>query len=173
MQLLYAAGFVLCGVATVCDTVVPFKMANTGLRACLQASISSAYVFGAELLPTTHRVLGLAVGNSAGRLAAMASPMVTTAALHASMGYVYASFMVATGLGLLSTLAFQRETLGEYLAGFTHEACDIGNQNGPPSTRRNIDSSPFHDQFEGLCVCAPVPFPSSTPPPFPSAHRSP
>jgi hypothetical protein len=63
-----------------------------------------------------------------------------------SISALFATYMMATFIGALSCSVFQRETCGEYLAGYSHEATEVGVTLDTP--RRNATTSPFHDQFK-------------------------
>jgi hypothetical protein len=63
-----------------------------------------------------------------------------------SISALFATYMIATFIGALSCSVFQRETCGEYLAGYSHEATEVGVTLDTP--RRNATTSPFHDQFK-------------------------
>lgn len=201
LQLVFWTSFVLAGSVPYYTEVWNFKAVNVLLRSTLQVPQSLIWVYGGELLPTTHRAIGLAVCNSIGRIAAMGAPVISTAclavrplvplpstphsptessasrrflappagpafyhtklpriaiasclnaaplsALQVSMTALFSSFMIATFIGALACSIFDRETFGEYLAGYAHEASEVGDAN-LATPRRNVGTSPFHDQF--------------------------
>ena len=200
--MVFWVSFVLAGSIPYCIEVGTFKAVNVLLRSMLQVPQSLIWVYGGELLPTTHRwerreiecaagqcvcvcvcvpvyvwegacdcilsrtlstplpcafspsdaaarrAAGLAVCNSIGRIAAMSAPLITTACLMLSMSALFVTFMVSTLLGAFACSIYDRETCGEYLAGFTGEASEVGLPHKTATPRRNLAQSPFSDQFD-------------------------
>ena len=215
LQLVFWTSFVLAGSVPYFTDLWNFKAANVLLRSTLQVPQSLIWVYGGELLPTTHRAQGLALCNSIGRIAAMGAPVAATFCLSVrisiimpasqvnasdegisylimcisemcvhmpccsrphthyyacadrsspldgsrassdviacivsqiSISALFATYMIATFIGALSCSVFQRETCGEYLAGYSHEATEVGVTLDTP--RRNATTSPFHDKFK-------------------------
>mmetsp|Transcript_7181 Transcript_7181/g.14427 ORF Transcript_7181/g.14427 Transcript_7181/m.14427 type:complete len:481 (+) Transcript_7181:20-1462(+) len=116
------------GLTALCAFLIPwsqdlnqFIILNSAIKGVIEGPFTVIYIYAGELFPTTHRGTAVAFCNSFGRVAAMMAPVVVMASFHADPLQVFSIFTVLSVLGLVTTLIFQRETLGQPLYMYTDE----------------------------------------------------
>jgi len=98
-----------------------FKVLNATLRAMVAGPFTVIYIYAGELLPSTLRSSAISFCNSFGRVAAMAAPVVETAAIHVDVNLVYYIFSCIALLATIASILHYRETLGRPLLLYTSQ----------------------------------------------------
>ena len=79
------------------------------------------YIYAGELLPSTLRSCAISFCNSFGRIAAMAAPIIETAAIHLNLNIVYYIFSCVALSATIASILHYRETLGRPLLLYTSQ----------------------------------------------------
>ena len=119
-------GFALVTIAALCAMVeeqdeFAFKVLNGVLRAMVAGPFTVIYIYAGELLPSTLRSSAISFCNSFGRIAAMAAPIVETAAIHLDLNIVYYIFSCVALCATIASILHYRETLGRPLLLYTSQ----------------------------------------------------
>ncbi len=108
-------------------------------KAASSAAYQTFYIYAAERLPTSHRGLGLGVGNGISKTAAVAAPVALVAALRAAPpGAALLALAAALAAGAAALAVGSTETLGKTLSDYPDrdsESAAAAAAAGPPTER--------------------------------------